>query len=431
MRLATLLRNRTEPPLPGLHGTARVARSTPDGATRGGAPSDAAGIADLARRVRPGDIAVLHGLDLDAASARLLASAGASAVVNAAPCVSGRYPARGAQVLVDRGVAVLDRVGPEVMRVVRDGDRLRLDGPLLHRGDDVVARGEVLTADVVTRLMDRARAGLAVQLESFAANTAEHLRHEGDLLLDGDGVPAAHTVMAGRPVLVVAGGPGWRDDLDALRAWVRHTDPVLVGVDEGADALTSVGLRPNLLVGNPDLMSEQALLCGAEVVVRVDRDPRVDGDLRTGGDSRADRGSRADRRTGGADRAQALGARTVVFPVTGTSEDAALLLVHAHDPAMIVSAGSRAAVADFVDRGRADLAGTFLTRLKVADRLVDAATVARVFRAPAPTWPLWLLVLVLLAGVVAIAVLAGDTTPVGQLRADVVTWVREVWDGAT
>lgn len=373
MRLATLRRSRTAPPLPGLHGTARVAASARRGSDVGA----------LARRVRPGDIAVLDRLDLDAAAARQLVAAGAAAVVNASPSISGRFPALGAQILVENGVLLLDRVGPEVMRTVSDGDKVRLDGHLLHRGDEAVARGELLATTDVERLRERARAGLAVQLEAFAGNTAEHLRQQGELFLDGEGVPEVGVALAGRPVVVVSRGPGWREDLADLRAWMRESKPVLVGVDDGADALLSAGLTPDLLVGDLTMMSEKAQDCGAEVVPQ--------------------------------------------FLLSGTSEDAALLLAHTRDASLIVAVGSRTSVADFVDRARAHKAGTFLTRLAVGPRLVDASAVASVYRAPAPTWPLWLLVLLLLAGAGAVAVLAGDASPVGQWRDDAVTWVSDLW----
>jgi uncharacterized membrane-anchored protein len=130
----------------------------------------------------------------------------------------------------------------------------------------------------------------------------------------------------------------------------------------------------------------------------------------------------------GLDRADALGARTVTFPVTGSAEDAALLLVHANRPSMIVGVGTSVVLADFVDRSRADMAGTFLTRLTVADRLVDPGTVAALHRRSARTWPLWLLLVVLVAGIVATAVLAGDDSVVGQWRASAVDTV-ESWLG--
>ena len=391
MRLATLRRSRHDAPLPGVHGVARVG---PD-------------VAQLVRRTRPGDIAVVEHLDLDAASARLLVAAQVGAVVNAAPSTSGRYPNLGPQVLVDAGVPVLDRIGPEIMRVVGDGDRLRLDGDTLFRGDDVVGRGDRLSIESVFLTTERARTGFGLQLEAFAANTVEHLRQERDLLLDGEGVPEVATALAGRPVVVVSGGHGWEDDLARLRPWMRTARPVLVGVDDGADALLSVGLQPDMIIGNPDLVTEGVLLCGAEVVVRADRDGRAPGLA----------------------RAEQHGVRAVVFPVRGSSEDAALLLVHSHDASLIVGVGSHAPLAEFVDRGRADMAGTFLTRLKVGTRLVDATSVATVYRRPTPMWPLWVLVLLLLAGAVTVGVLAGDATPVGQWRDSLVDAVTGLLGG--
>jgi len=163
------------------------------------------------------------------------------------------------------------------------------------------------------------------------------------------------------------------------------------------------------VVGNADLVTEGVLLSGAEVVVRADRNGHA----------------------AGYQRAEQHGARIVVFPMTGSSEDAALLLVHSHDAALIVGVGSHAALAEFVDRGRADMARTFLTRLKVGTKLVDATAVATVFRRPTPTWPLWLLVILLGAGVAATAVLSGDATPVGEWRESVVDAVTGLFGGSS
>ena len=200
MRLATLRRSRHEPPLPGLHGTARVE-------PRAGA---------LAHRAKPGDIAVLDHLDLDGASARMLIDAGVTAVVNAAPSISGRYPNHGPELLVQSGVVLLDRVGPEVMRLVDDGDRLRLDGDALYDGDDLVCRGELLTPESVAAAMDAARSGLGVQLQAFAHATTEHLGRERDVLLDGTGIPGTATGLEGRPVVVVTRTKGADTE---LRPW--------------------------------------------------------------------------------------------------------------------------------------------------------------------------------------------------------------------
>ncbi len=388
MRLATLRRSRSEPSLPGLHGPARVERRA----------------SALARRARPGDIAVLEHLDLDGSSARLLLDAGVAAVVNAAPCISGRYPNLGPQLLVQAGVPVLDRVGPEVIRLVDDGDRLRLDGDALYRGAELICRGDLLTAESVGLAMEAARAGLGSQLQAFAHATTEHLRRERDLLLDGTGAPAVGTPIEGRAVVVVTRGKGSERDLRDLRGWLRATEPVLVGVDEGADALLAAGLRPHLVVGDPMLMSDDVLDSGAELVVRADRDGTAHG----------------------LHRAEQAGLEPTVFALSGSSEDAALLLVDAHQPALVVGVGWHPTLAALVDSGRSDMPSAFLTRLRLGDRFVDASAVSAVYRRPARTWPLWLLALLLLAAVVATVVLAPDSSPVGENRDRMVERVQDV-----
>ncbi len=388
MRLATLRRSRPQPDLPGLLGTARVSRLA-------GA---------LARRARPGDIAVIDHQDLDGPSAQLLVEAGVVAVVNAATGISGRYPNLGPQVLVDAGIVVLDLVGTEVLARVDDGDKVRLDGDTLYRGDEVVGRGRLMTSASVAAAMEAARAGLGSQLEAFAHATTEHLRRERDVLLDGSGVPGVATPLEGRQVVVVTRARGVEHELRSLRPWIAQHRPVLVGVDEGADALLALGLRPHLVVGDPRLVSDDVLDCGAELVVRADREGGVPG----------------------MHRAEQAGLEPVVFVTSGSDEDAALLLVDAHDPALVVGVGWHPTLAALVDSARPDMPTAFLTRLRLGDRFVDASVVTALHRRPARTWPLWLLCLLLLAALAAAVVLAPASTPVGEQRDRVAEQVQDL-----
>src|SRR4051794_17281527 len=243
MRLATLRRPRRLPDLPGLIGTVRVDDGRHHTAAR------ELGAREVAKRVRPGDIAVIDHLDLDKVTAQLLVAAGVRAVVNAAPSISGRYPNLGPEILVGAGIPLLDRVGSEALIGLVDGERLRLDGDTLYRAETPVARGELLSTASVAVAMEQARDGLTFQLRAFAANATEHLGSERDLLLDGAGVPELRTPIEGRPVLVVVRGSGWLEDLKGLRGYLKESQPVLVGVDEGADALLELGYRPDLVVG--------------------------------------------------------------------------------------------------------------------------------------------------------------------------------------
>jgi uncharacterized membrane-anchored protein len=342
---------------------------------------------NLTKRLRPGDIAVISHTDLDKVSADALVAARPGAVVNADPSISGRYPNLGPQILVEAGIPVLDAAGPQVM-ALHDGQPVRLRGAELWSGDTKVATGTVLDADLVQAEMHEARAGLAVQIEAFATNTMEYIRKERDLLLDGIGTPPIHTRIEGRHCLVVVRGYHYRDDLEMLRPYIREYRPVLIGVDGGADAILEAGHQPDLIVGDMDSVSDGALLCGAEVVVHAYRDGRAPGLARV----------------------EALRIEPVVFPAAGTSEDVAMLLADDAGAELIVAVGTHVTLVEFLDKGRDGQASTFLTRLRVGGKLVDAKGVSQLYRARIPGR---LLVTMLVVGMLAF-VAAVSSTPAGQ-----------------
>jgi uncharacterized membrane-anchored protein len=391
MFMSLRLRRRTSrvPDLPGVWGTVRL-----DARTK-----------DLTKRLKAGDIAVIDHLDIDKVSAEALLTCKPAAVVNAASSITGRYPNMGPKILLDAGVPLLDNVGSDVMLALKDGQAARLDGDTLYVGDAVVAKGILFDRDQVAAAMIEARAGLAVQLEAFAANTMEYLRRERALLLDGVGVPEITTVLDGRHALVVVRGYHYKDDLQTLRHYIREFKPILIGVDGGADALLEAGHRPHLIVGDMDSVSDATLSCGAEIVVHAYRDGRAPG----------------------LERVQKLGLDPVVFPATGTSEDVAMLLADDKGASLIVAVGTHATLVEFLDKGRSGMASTFLTRLRIGGKLVDAKGVSRLYRSRISNLSLAVLLSVgLFALFVALAATPAGTAMLQLLAArwdDVWSWI--------
>lgn len=386
MKLSSLRRPRVHDPA-AVVGTARLDRRT----------------RSLARRLSPGDIAVIDHVDIDQRSASSLVDARVAAVVNAAPSVSGRYPNLGPQVLMSAGIPLLDNVGGDAFAEIGDGDRVRIVNDTVFRGDTAVAAGVRQNATSVAAALESSKDGLTSQLEAFSANAVEHLSRERNLLLDGAGVPQLTTSLDGRQVVVVMRAFDYAADIAALRPYIKATRPVLVGVDGGADALLEAGLRPDVVVTSADDVSDQALLSGAELVYVAPRDGR--------------------QRT--AERLERLGIRPVEFPVSATTEDAALLLAATADASLIVVAGSHASLLEFLDRGRSSMASSFLTRTAVGSRLVDAKAAAAMHRNRLSGW--WVALILLVAILLVAAALL--TTPAGQHAADAArTWLRELYD---
>lgn len=376
----------------------RRARADDDGSVVGTVRLDRR-TKNLTKRLNPGDIAVIDHVDIDRVSAEALLERQVGAVVNAAPSVSGRYPNLGPQILVDAGIPLVDDVGPDAFAKLDEGVQARLEGGVLKVGDEIVAKGAEQTQESVQAAMTEAKAGLSVQLEAFAANTMEYLKRERELLIDGVGVPDVQTDLEGRHALIVVRGYHYREDLATLRPYIREYRPVLIGVDGGADALIESGYSPDMIVGDMDSVSDEALSSGAEIVVHAYRDGRAPG----------------------LKRVHELGCEAVAFPATGTSEDVALLLADDKGAELIVAVGTHNTLPEFLDKGRAGMASSFLTRLRVGSKLVDAKGVSRLYRSRISVSSLLLLVF---ATLITLAV-AFVFSPVGELS---LTYAGAKWD---
>ncbi|KAA0108720.1 putative cytokinetic ring protein SteA [Mycolicibacterium sp. P1-5] len=383
MKMSALL-SRNTGARPGVAGTARVDRD----------------VDRLLRRIGPGDIVVLDILDLDRMTADALVDANIAGVVNASPSISGRYPNLGPEVLVANNITLIDSAGPEVFKKIKDGAKIRLHNGGVYAGERRLALGVERSDEEIADLMQDAKAGLVAHLEAFAGNTIEFIRSESPLLIDGIGIPDIDVDVYRRHVLVVADGPGADDDLKALKPFIKEYQPVLIGVESGADLLQKNGYRPQLVVGNPDQMSADVLKSGAQVVLPAD----------------------ADGHANGLERIQDLGIGAMTFPAAGSAADLALLLVDHHGASLIVTAGHSASIEEFFDRSRQQSnPSTFLTRLKVGEKLVDAKAVATLYRNHISGGAIAMLILaVLFAIIAALWVSRADTF--------VIDWIVTYWN---
>ena len=316
---------------------------------------------NLLARIQPGEIAVIDHENIDRVSAEGLIQRQARAVVNSASSSTGRYPNLGPLLLCTAGIPLIDATGPGVM-LIPEGARVGIERGhvyLLNGADrKEVGKGHQLTLREAEERLDAAKLGLSSEIERFAENTISYIRDERDVLVEAVRLPDVRTDFHGRHVLIVVRGYDYREDLVTLRSYIRELRPILVGVDGGADALLEVGLKPDLIIGDMDSVSTEALESGAELVVHA----------YPGGEAP------------GLKRVEALELPNVVFEATGTSEDIAMLLAHERGAELIVAVGTHANLIEFLDKGRKGMASTFLTRLRVGNILVDAKGVSRLYR---------------------------------------------------
>jgi uncharacterized membrane-anchored protein len=313
---------------------------------------------DLVKRLEPGEIAVIDHADLDRVAADGLVSAGVAAVVNAAPSVTGRYPNAGPLRLLSAGVPLVDRVGGELLDRLVDGEVITIDGDSVRRNGTVLATGHRQTVSDVELAIDAARQSIGSELQQFAVNTLEYVQQEAHLTFEPLQLPPLDTKLEGRHALVVVRGHDYKEDLRLLRPYIAEYQPVLIGVDGGADALLEQKLRPDIIIGDFDSVSAGALEVAKDLIHHVHPSGHAPG----------------------REELAEFGVHYEEFVVEGTSEDAAMLLANEAGADLIVAVGTHATMIEFLDKGRAGMASTFLTRLRLGPNLVDAKGVSRLYQ---------------------------------------------------
>ncbi|MDQ4106423.1 MAG: putative cytokinetic ring protein SteA [Actinomycetota bacterium] len=352
---------------------------------------------EMVPRLGPTTIPIIDHENLDRVAAESLVDAGVRAVVNAANCSTGLYPNLGPLTLARAGVYILDGVGGKVFDRLKSGEEIELRGDGLYRGGTLVATGEHLDLEAAERHLRESEEGVGEALESFAQNTVEFMRIERDILFSTLDVPVRLSrEIAGRQVLVVVRGYDYRQDLAALGPYLRGVRPFVIGVDGGADAVLEVGWRPDLIFGDMDSVSDRALRSAGHVLVHG---------YETG-------------YAPGMERVKEAGLKDAeVLAAPGLSEDIAILLADQCGAELIVAVGTHVGLVEFLDKGRKGASSTFLTRLKVGGRLVDAKGVSKLYPSRASVGQLVALVIAGLVAVSAVVVSSDQIAEIFQILA--------------
>ena len=348
---------------------------------------------NLTRRLRPGEIAVIDHTDLDGPAAEALVACKAAAVVNAARSISGRYPNRGPEVLQAAGIPLVDDMGSEVLQRIREGEMLCLRGNSLYRGETCLGVGREMTPERRLAELEAARTNLDAELNDFVQNTLSYVREEKGLLFEAAQLPRFRVELRDRPVVIVVRGEGARQDLATIRGFIRDRRPVLIGVDGGADLLREQGLMPDIIFGDMDSVSDDCLACGAQVIVHAFPDGKCPGKARL----------------------DELTLPYTILPGRGTSEDVIMLAAYEKGAELIIAVGTHFNLIDFLDKTRSGMSSTFLVRLRVGSRLLDAKGVSRLYNVPYPLAHFSLMVGTAMLAVVTVLMLSGEDRSFLQL----------------
>lgn len=335
----------------------------------------------LAKRLTGGEIAVINHKDIDEVAANSLVEGKIKLVINASESISGRYPNKGPGILVDKNILIVDNVGEELFNNLQEGQIIEVVDGKIYIDGNFLGEGEVLDKVAVENKIKLAYENLSVELDRFIDNTIDYAKKEKGFILGEVEIPKVNTDYKNRHVLIVVRGQDYKQDLSTIISYIEEMKPILVGVDGGADALLEFGYTPDVIVGDMDSVSDEALKKAKEIVVHAYTDGRAPG----------------------LKRVQDLGLEAITFPAPGTSEDIAMLTAYEYKAELIVAVGTHSNMIDFLEKGRPGMASTFLVRLKIGSKLIDAKGVNLLYRSKLKLKYIWALIATALFPVLILA----------------------------
>ena len=335
----------------------------------------------LAKRLTGGEIAVINHVDIDEVAANSLVEGKIKLVINASESISGRYPNKGPGILTENNILIIDNVGEELFHNLAEGQIIEVIDGNIYRDGELLGSGEVLDKQQVSEKLKKAYENLSVELDRFIDNTIDYAKKEKGFILGEVEIPHVKTNYANKHVLIVVRGQDYKQDLSTIISYIEEMKPILVGVDGGADALLEFGYTPDVIVGDMDSVSDEALKKAKEIIVHAYTDGRAPG----------------------LKRVNDLGLDAIVFPAPGTSEDIAMLIAYEYKAELIVALGTHSNMIDFLEKGRKGMASTFLVRLKIGAKLIDAKGVNLLYRSKLKMKYIWALIATALFPVLIIA----------------------------
>ena len=328
---------------------------------------------DLIKELNYGDIALISHRDIDEIAALGLIERKIKGVINIQESISGFYPNLGPKLLVEKGILLWDNVSSDLWDIIKNDSDIEIDDNMILEHNFLL--GKPLNIDDIQHKLDMAEANFSNVLDDFIENTLTYAKKEKSLVTGFIEVPKIDIKIQNRPVVVLVRGKNYKEDLLAIKSFIKEVKPVLIAVDGGADAFLEHRMKPDIIIGDMDSVSDDGLRSAKELIVHG----YVDG------------------RAPGLERLEELGLKGKVFKAPGTSEDIAMLLAYHYQAEIIVALGTHSNMIDFLEKGRKGMASTFLVRLKIGQKLVDGKGVSILYNSPmrARTF-IWLIVGMLL-----------------------------------
>lgn len=312
---------------------------------------------NLVNRLDNKDIALISHRDLDEIAAISLAEKKVACIINTERTISGKYPNRGPAILVEKNIPIFEVEDSEIFNIIKEGEEIEIDEEKIVFMGKEIGKCTYISPSMIEELIKLGYDNIERELDAFIENTLEYAKREKGLVTGTVEIPKIDVEINNRHALIVVRGKDYKMDLITIKSYINEVKPILIGVDGGGDALLEFGLTPDIIIGDMDSVSDKSLLMAKDVIVHAYTDGRAPG----------------------LERVKSLGITPKIFVAPGTSEDIALLLAYENNADLIVAVGTHTNMIDFLEKGRKGMSSTFLVRLKVGGKLVDARGVNKLY----------------------------------------------------
>lgn len=310
---------------------------------------------DLVKYLSAEDIAVIQHDDIDELAAEALLHTNIRAIINTGRSMTGNYHSKGTAMLLQNSIYLFDT--SLSIHDFQEKDLVRIKGKDLIINNCRLYSNSCLyvNAEYIEQKKLQSNSLHRNMLSDFIDNTLQHAMEEKEHILQFQGYPRLEVNIKGRPVMVVIRSSESIEAIHSLQSYIESQNPVLIGVDGGADAIIHCGFVPDILIGDMDSVTELGIYRSREVILHAYSDGRCPC----------------------LDRIERLNIKYKLLAMPGTSEDIALLLAGDLGASSILLIGGNSSMTDFMERGRKGMGSTLVARMKLGERLIDYRHVKR------------------------------------------------------
>lgn len=296
-------------------------------------------------------IAVVKHKDMDLVAAQELKYREVKAVINCEEISESMPVTEGIDYLIKSNIKIYCVNDRFFFDMIKDGDMVVIDGNTACINNTYSAPCSPVSSRTIKKKISRD------EKYSFISNTIEHMRDELRFFIDDVSLPELETNIAGRDVLIISRGRGYREDFMAVTGFVRDKGLLLIGVDGGANAVVEAGLKCDIIIGDMDSVSERSLKSCGEILVHSYSNGYAPGLLRI----------------------KQLGLKYKLVSLKGTSEDAAIIVAKQKGASTVYLIGSHMGIEEFLEKGRQGMGSTAILRMLFGSSIVDLKGISRLW----------------------------------------------------